>query len=372
MHSSRRGLDLKIYRSIFRENYLRAAKFLRPDFTPCRVVLTRAMFYIYREKLVEIIKKYPLAFPDHNLDEIKLDKTPRDLYEDRYVRDVFGTLWRYRIAGLGPQPHQYPLEDLDRVKDWSLPDPEEGYPLGYADPKPMISWEELFNYFDKLKEQGRIVGFSLHHFLFQKLMDVVPLNKLTLAIYREDEKFLIALKKIADYQYGLLKIAKKYSKGIDVVLFLEDLGSQTSPLIRIEHLRRYFLPYYKKFFEEVKSMNSLVYFHSDGMIAPLFDTILEAEPDILNIQDLNGVENISVKLKGRICIDLDIDRQKLIPYGSREDIYRHIQNVVEKLNTENGGLMIHIEVYPPTPLENIEYLAQSCYKYCLKIEQSST
>jgi hypothetical protein len=29
-------------------------------------------------------------------------------------------------------------------------------------------------------------------------------------------------------------------------------------------------------------MNSLVYFHSDGMIAPLFDTILEAGPDILN------------------------------------------------------------------------------------------
>ena len=71
----------------------------------------------------------------------------------------------------------------------------------------MIPWEELFNYFDKLKEQGRIVAFSLHHFLFQKLMDVVPLTKLIPAIYRGDERFLIALKKIADYQYGLLKIA---------------------------------------------------------------------------------------------------------------------------------------------------------------------
>ena len=88
MHSFSCGLDLKIYRSIFRENYLKAAKFLKPDFIPCKVILPRIMFYIYREKLVEIIKKYPLAFPDHDPDEIKLDKIPRDLYEDRYVRDV--------------------------------------------------------------------------------------------------------------------------------------------------------------------------------------------------------------------------------------------------------------------------------------------
>jgi len=358
---------------MYRENLIKAAKFLKPSFIPCRIVLTRAMFYLHQEKLIEIIKRYPLAFPDYDPNEIKLDNIPKNLYEDheeRLVKDVFGTVWRYRIAGLGPHPHQYPLDDLDKVYTWTLPDPEEGYPLGYADPKPMLSWEELFDYFDKLREQGRLVVFSLHHFLFQKLMDVIPINKLMMAIRRGDKRFLIALNKIAEYQYGLLKIAKRYSKGIDVVTFLEDLGTQKSPFIRPEYLRKYFLPYYKKFFEEVKSMGSLVYFHSDGLIVPLFDVILEAGIDILNIQDLNGIDNISTKLKGKVCVDLDIDRQKLIPYGSKDEIYKHIQNVVNTLNIEDGGLMIHIEVHPPTPLENIEYLAQACYRYCLGIEPS--
>ena len=229
----------------------------------------------------------------------------------------------------------------------------------------MISWEELFSYFDRLREQGRIVAFSLHHFLFQKLMDVIPLNKLIPAIYRGDERFIIALEKIAEYQFGLLRVAKRYGR-IDVVQFLEDLGGQDSPLIKPHHLRKYFLPYYRKFFDEVKGMAALAYLHSDGHIVPLSEVLLEAKPDILNIQDMvNGIDNIALKFRGRLCIDLDIDRQHLIPYGSREDILNHIRTAIERLNTESGGLMLHIEVYPPTPLENIAYLAEACYRYCL-------
>ncbi|MEM1525857.1 MAG: uroporphyrinogen decarboxylase family protein [Ignisphaera sp.] len=362
------SINIKEFRIMYKDSFLKAVKFDYPKFIPCRISLPEAMFYIHREKLIDVIKRYPHAFPDYEPSSIRVSETPLELFEDRYVKDVFGTVWRYKVRGLGPQPSSYPLDDLNKVKDWVLPDPEEGYPIGYADPKPMIYWEELFNRFDKLKEQGRLVVFSLHHFLFQKLMDVIPLNKLIYSIYKGDERLLLALEKIAEYQYGLLKVAKRY-RGIDVVTFLEDLGSQNSPLIKPEHLRKYFLPYYRKFSKEVKGMGAIAYFHSDGMIVPLIDVILEAEVDVLNIQDVvNNVDNIATKLKGRVCVDLDIDRQKLIPYGTKEEIHNYIRNVIEKLSTERGGLIIHIEVYPPTPIENIEYLAQACYRYCLKRE----
>lgn len=311
------------------------------------------------------MKRYPLVFPEHDPSTMVFDDRPGIVFEDRFTRDVYGTVWRFRIRGLGGEPYQYPLDDLDKVREWSLPEPEVGYPVGYADPKPMISWEELFNYFDRLREQGKLVVFSLHHFLFQKLMDVIPLNKLIYALYKGDERLVNVLEKIVEYQYGLLRIARRY-RGIDVVAFLEDLGGQEGPLIRPQHLRKYFLPHYKRFSSEVRDMGALVYFHSDGRIMPLVDVILEADIDILNIQDtVNGIENIMQKLRGRVCIDLDIDRQHLIPYGTREEIYSHIENAIEKLNTESGGLMLHIEVYPPTPLKNIEYLAEACYRYCI-------
>ncbi|MEM0005695.1 MAG: uroporphyrinogen decarboxylase family protein, partial [Ignisphaera sp.] len=335
------------------------------QFTPCRIIITRPVLNTYRDEIIGLMKRYPLTFPEHDPSTIVFDDRPGVVFEDRFTRDVYGTVWRFKIKGLGGEPYQYPLDDLNKVREWNLPEPEAGYPIGYADPKPMISWEELFSYFDRLREQGRLVVFSLHHFLFQKLMDVIPLNKLVYAIYRGDERIILALEKVAEYQYGLLRIAKRY-RGIHMVAFLEDLGGQESPFIRLQHLRKYFLPYYRKFFDEVRDMDALIYFHSDGMVMPLVDAILEAGIDILNIQDtINGIENIAQKLKGRVCIDLDIDRQHLIPYGTREEIHSHIKNAVEKLGTESGGLMLHIEVYPPTPLENIEYLAEACYTYCI-------
>ncbi len=349
---------------LYREVFLKAAQFRYPQFIPCRIIMTWPILNTYREKAIELMKKYPLAFIKHDPNRIVFDDKPGVIFEERFTRDVYGTVWRFKIKGLGGEPYQYPLDNLDKVREWSLPEPEAGYPIGYADPKPMITWEELFERFDRLRELGRPIIFSLHHFLFQKLMDVVPLNILIYAIYRGDERIVMAIEKIVEYQYELLKIAKRY-RGIDVVTFLEDLGGQESPLIKPQHLRKYFLPHYRRFFDEVRNMGALIYFHSDGKILPLVDVILEAGVDILNIQDVvNGVNDIALKLRGRVCIDLDIDRQHLIPYGTREEIYSHIKNVIEKLNTESGGLMLHIEVYPPTPLENIHYLAEACYRYC--------
>lgn len=72
------------------------------------------------------------------------------------------------------------------------------------------------------------------------------------------------------------------------------------------------------------------------------------------IQDVvNSVENIAKKFRGRVCID--IAGQHLIPFSKREEIFKHIEGVIKLLNTDRGGLAIHIDVYPQTPLSDIEH-----------------
>ena len=45
--------------------------------------------------------------------------------------------------------------------------------------------------------------------------------------------------------------------------------------------------------------------------------------DVLNLQDLvNGIDWIREHLAGRCCIELDVDRQKITPYGTPADIDR--------------------------------------------------
>jgi uroporphyrinogen-III decarboxylase len=94
------------------------------------------------------------------------------------------------------------------------------------------------------------------------------------------------------------------------------------------------------------------------------DQLIEAGADVLNIQDrVNGLDNIASMCKGRVCIDLDIDRQYLVPFGRADDIRGYIKRVVELLAMKKGGLMLEAEIHPPTPLENIEAVAKAMEEF---------
>lgn len=107
-----------------------------------------------------------------------------------------------------------------------------------------------------------------------------------------------------------------------------------------------------------------VYFHTDGYIVDIIPDLIEIGVTILNLQDLcNGLENIKREAKGKICIDLDIDRQSIIPFGTPKEIYSHIKNCIDTLSSPQGGLMLVCGIYPGTPLKNIEVLCEAMYKY---------
>ena len=104
--------------------------------------------------------------------------------------------------------------------------------------------------------------------------------------------------------------------------------------------------------------------HSDGDIRDLAEDIIAAGHDVLNLQDLvNGIDWIAENLKGRICIDLDIDRQQVTRFGAPAQIDNLIREEVEKLATPQGGLMLIYGLYPGIPPENIKALTNAMQKY---------
>ena len=61
--------------------------------------------------------------------------------------------------------------------------------------------------------------------------------------------------------------------------------------------------------------------------------------DILNLQDMvNGIGWIKENLKGKVCIDLDIDRQRITPYGTEKEVDQLILEEVRELGSAQGGL----------------------------------
>lgn len=79
----------------------------------------------------------------------------------------------------------------------------------------------------------------------------------------------------------------------------------------------------------------------------------------------NTLEGIFKAYKGKLCAQVDLDQQKILPFGTPKEIDKHVREVVEKLNSPEGGLMIYAEIQQTYPLRNIEAIFEALEKYCL-------
>ena len=99
----------------------------------------------------------------------------------------------------------------------------------------------------------------------------------------------------------------------------------------------------------------VTHFHTDGNIMDIADQICEIAPNILNPQDkANGVDNIAREFKGRMCIDLDVDRQYALPFGTPQEIRDLVEYEIKTLGSPKGGLMMHVEARSDVPPDNLE------------------
>jgi len=94
------------------------------------------------------------------------------------------------------------------------------------------------------------------------------------------------------------------------------------------------------------------------------DEFVKAGVDIINPQDLlNGVDNLARDVKGRMCIRLDVDRQTIVPFGTRQEIRELIEEEVRTLGSPAGGLEFICGIYPPTPPENVDAVCSALEEF---------
>ena len=76
-----------------------------------------------------------------------------------------------------------------------------------------------------------------------------------------------------------------------------------------------------------------------------------------------GYAIVAANLKGRLCVDLDIDRQQITRFGSPEQIDDLIFREVKMLGSPEGGLMMIYGLYPGVPLKNVKAIADAMERY---------
>jgi len=324
---------------------------------PCRIALSRAVWDQYRESLEELVRRHPSIFGEYR------ERKPwKEEYSPRHRRgemwkDRWGCMWYNTYSGIAGQVVGHPLEDWGTFKDIKPPDPSKENDLEDLD------WKKIAEDIRRAKEEGRVArGGVCHGFLFQRLYYLRGFENLMVDIAEKNENLPRLIDMILDYNMDLVR--RYLELGVDVVHFGDDLGMQERLTISPDDWRRYIKPAYAKIFGMCREAGAQVHFHSDGYIVDIMPDLLEIGVTILNLQDLcNGLENIERELKGKICIDLDVDRQKIIPWGTPEEVDSHILNCIKTLGSPQGGLMLVCGIYPGTPFENIETVCEAMERY---------
>ena len=151
---------------------------------------------------------------------------------------------------------------------------------------------------------------------------------------------------------------------LDVIHFGDDLGMQDRMAISPDLFRRYLIPAYEEMFSRIREAGTHVHLHSDGYFLDVMPDLLKTGVTVLNPQDrIHGIVNLKRVLRGRVCINLDIDRQHLLPRGTGDEIRKHLKTVVQELGSREGGLMLYAGIAEDVSLPNIEALCEAMEEY---------
>jgi uroporphyrinogen-III decarboxylase len=164
--------------------------------------------------------------------------------------------------------------------------------------------------------------------------------------------------------FNLSLIHRYIDLGAEWIGYPEDLGMQNGPMISPAHFCRYIKPVYQRLMQPAREAGCIVHMHSDGDIRTLVDDLIEGGVQVINLQDLvNGINWIAERFAGRVCIDLDIDRQAITRFGTPAQIDALIREEVSKLGRKEGGLMMVYGLYPGVPLQNVRALMDAMTRY---------
>jgi len=323
---------------------------------PCSVYISAAVLRSEAARLREIAARYPSVDSNVPAEGEEPDLGPTDRKDEPFT-DSWGCVWRSLRDGITGQVIRSPLSDWDMLRDYQPPSPSTCGHLGPLD------WEHERRLIDSARKQGALTrGAIAHGFFFQRLYYLRGFENLMVDIATQDPRLDELCEMVLSFNEGLVR--RYLDIGVDVMHFGDDLGMQERLQISPVAWRRYVKPAYARLFGMCRRAGAHVYFHSDGYIVDIMPDLIECGVTILNPQDLcNGLDNIQRLLKGRVCIDLDIDRQSILPFGMPQDVDRHIERCVRTLGSTRGGLMMICGIYPGTPIENIEALFRAMERH---------
>ncbi len=324
-----------------RERVIKALEYKNPDRIPKNLWKLPGIEMFRKNDLYDVLESWP---EDINILDFSYGKGRR-AEGTRYKRnaiatDEWGCEWHAAEDGVAGEVKNPPFKEMAEIKYLRAP-----YEiLENADFSKVKK--------DYLKTDKFILAWTTVR-PFERMQFLLGSEKLFIELFHASKYLYLLRDKL--HEFFMRELELWGNTDVDGILFMDDWGSQNSLLVSPELWRDFYKPLYKDYCDLIHSKNKYAIFHSDGYIEPIFPDLIEIGIDAINSQLFcMNIEEIGKKYKGKITFWGEIDRQRILPFGTRDEVANAVKRVKEALWIPEGGIIAQCEFGLKDPIENIK------------------
>ena len=324
-----------------RDRVNRALEFEGPDRVPRHLWRLPGTKMFRQDDIDRVLKRHAEDITILDFKYAPGKKTSGTRYKQGEVAtDEWGCRWRAAEDGVAGEVKEPPLKDISDVG--SLVAPYEILEGGdFPKVNEMCSGTDAFT-----------LGWTTVR-PFERMQFLLGTEKLFVS-FMDAPRQLHLLRDIV-HDFYMEEIRRWVETDVDGISFMDDWGSQQSLLISPKMWREFFKPLYRDYCGLIHSKGKYAFMHSDGYIEAIYPDLIEVGVDAINSQLFcMDMEALGRKYKGMITFWGEIDRQQILPFGTREQVAEAVRRVKEALWMPEGGVIAQCEFGLKDPVENVE------------------
>ena len=262
-------------------------------------------------------------------------------------------------------PAIHPLKDTQRVEDL------ETYP--WPDMHDPTRFAHLRAEAERLAAENRfaIIGAPWLMSPLERAFQLQGMQAFLLNLVDAPDFAAALLRKITDLcKTHLTHFLAEVGEYLDLIILADDLGTQNSLLISPRTYRTLLKPLHAELFALVRQYSrARIFFHSDGDVFPLLDDLVEIGVQVLNpIQTTAGrmanLQELKQRYGERLVFCGAIDTQRVLPFGTVDEVRAEVKRVIDLLGTGGGYLLASVHTIPnETPPQNILAMVDAALEF---------
>jgi uroporphyrinogen decarboxylase len=275
----------------------------------------------------------------------------KDVSKDCFI-DAFGVTWRQRPGNIYFEIDVNPLRH-------AIIDDLERYP--WPDPAHPSRFKGLRERAKALQDSGQAVLLFSGAGIFTPAYELCGVEQILFHLAGNEEFATALFTKIEGLVVAAVRAAlQEVGDYVDIVVTGDDVASQAGPMMSPAMYRRLIKPHHARMFAAIReNTRAKIYLHSCGNVYPLIEDFIEMGVDLLNpIQVTAGEMGDTARLKRefgrRLAFCGGIDTQKVLPFGSTEDVRGEVRRRIRDLAPGGGYIAgaVHC-LQPDVPVENV-------------------